>query len=132
ARVRGHEVVLPADGYPVTGIVEERKVGTGQLDAKLANGPLHGPLVEVEAVEQVKAEPPQGLGHVARVVPGVLELGRILVGGVADYQCDALLGVRRRRTQQGERKQPDDKAWHVLPARGDPRAFAGSCSTYGP
>ena len=79
-RVDRHEIVLPPDRHAMARIEEQGKVGAGQLDAELADHPLHGSLVEVMAFKNLEAQPPQRRGHVGGIVLRVLQFRRILIG----------------------------------------------------
>ena len=80
-------------------------LGPDEGGGEIADFSLERRLVEVKAIDDLKAVRPQGRGHVDRVVPGIGQIAGVLVGRVADNQRDALAGMGGRADTE---KQEDD------------------------
>ena len=97
----------------MAGVIEQRDVGALNLPAECLHRLIHRGLVEIElgaAADQREAERGERLGHQRRIVAGIVEPRHVLIGGVADYQCDALFGGGGRhehqRDQERQRQTP--------------------------
>ena len=108
-----NQVIRAGDLDAVAGVIEQRDVGALNLPAERLHRQIHRRLVEIElgtAADQREAEGGECLGHQRRIVAGIVEPGHVLIGGVADYQRDALFGGGRRsedqRDQERQRRIP--------------------------
>ena len=97
-----HEIVLAGDLQSVAGVEQQRHVGVRQLFAEAPHRRAHALIIEVEPADHLEAQSLQRRRHVGGVVGRVLQLRRVLVGGVADHQRHALVG------QGGCRHEPRD------------------------
>jgi hypothetical protein len=61
-------------------------------------------LIEVEAFGDLEAEPLEGYRHVGSVALGILVLGRVPAGRIADHQGDAIFGGSCATVQYGAMK----------------------------
>jgi hypothetical protein len=91
----------------VAGIVEQAGVRALEPGRELVDLVQHGGLVEVDGLDHVEVEPAQGLGDGLGVVG---QVGRVLVGAVADDQCHAAtsIGMSGERNAQTERQRRRD------------------------
>ena len=95
------QIIVVLVRYPVSGVVDQRRLGVRDRIGKLADLVLHVCGAEVIAFDDLEAEPFQRRADRLGVVHRVLEFWRGLIGAVADHQSDALLDVRERR-RRGE------------------------------
>ena len=96
---------MPLHLQAMSGVEEHADLGTNECGGEIADFSLKRRLVQVEAIDDLKAVRPQRRRHVGRVVPGIGQLAGVLVGRVADDQRDALAGMRNRADTK---KQEDD------------------------
>ena len=104
-----NQIVRAGDLDAVAGVIEQRDVGALNLPAERLHRQIHRRLVEIElgaAADQREAERGERLGHQRRIVAGIVEPRHVLIGGVADYQRDALFsGGRRYEDQRDQERQ---------------------------
>ena len=129
--VDGHEIVLVRHQQPMSGVEEHADLGASQGGGEVANFSLERRLVEIEAFDDLEAELLQCGADVGRVVLGVLELGRVAIGGIADDEGDALLRrggdwrlpIRIGDSRSGWKKRSGEKKHERQSCdRGKPRA----------
>ena len=80
----------------MAGIEEQPDVGADQRFRKVAHDAVHAGLVEVATLDHLEAEALERSRHVGGVVARIFQLGGVAVGGIADDERDALLGLRGR------------------------------------
>ncbi len=98
-RVGRDEVVLASNLQAVAGIEEQCHFSARQLLVELADQALHRALVEVHPIKHHEPQPLQSGCNIGRIVQRILELGGLLIGGIADHQSDAVAGSASGCTQ---------------------------------
>ena len=99
----------------VAGIKEQRHIGAFALLAELEQLRRHGVAAEVGALDHVEADVSQHPRHRPGVDRRVRKLRDVLVGGVADHEGDAPVGVRRvAGEQEGRKRHCRDQETHGL------------------
>ena len=94
-RVDRDQEVAPAHLQPVPGVEQHRHVGLAERAGEVAHLEVEAALVEVEPDDDLEPRLLQRGGDVLGVVDGIGERRRMHVGGVADDEREALLGLSR-------------------------------------
>ena len=82
-------------------VKEQPHLGAGNGFGKIADRPVHGSLVEINALDNDEPQLAQGLGDIGGVVLRVGELAGIAVLAVADHKRDAFSLRQNRRSRDG-------------------------------
>ena len=107
----GHEIIGPFYLDAVAGVVEQPDRAARQFGAELADRALQAGAVEIGlrlAADQLKSDRLQRRRDQSRIVFRIGQPRQVLVGAVADDQCDPLCRPRRRRT--GRRADQHEQA----------------------
>ena len=111
----------------VPGIEEDAHLRAHESRGELADLGVECLLAEIEALEHAKAELLQREAHIGGVVPGVLEPGRVPVGGIADDERDAAVRGRRQSARPvrdgrrgGDLEKLPMRGWRAGPACAQP------------
>lgn len=99
----------------MTGVEEQRQLRFVQRLGKISDLSIECRLVEVETLDDLKAELLQDGCHVRRIVLRIVELGCVLIGRVADHEGHPLLCCSRRcnHHEQNEQGNNNRRPYHV-------------------
>jgi hypothetical protein len=97
--VHRHQVIGAVHLDAVTGVIEQRDVGSHQLIAEFLQDAVEGGLVEIDlcaVADQREAEAAQRFRHQLGVVLRIIEPRHVLIAGVTDNECNPRVGECRR------------------------------------
>ena len=92
------EIIGAIDLQTMTGVIEKRHISTFQRTRKITHQTDHLVNIGVETFQHLKSKTLKRRRHGVRIVLGIGQTGRVLIGRVADDEGDPALGLRRRDT----------------------------------
>jgi hypothetical protein len=111
-RIDGDQIVLARYQQSVPGVEEHRRPGGLESSGEVADGLVESGLVEIEGLDDVKAEPCQGGADVDGIVSRVFEPRGVPIGGIADHEGDALLRHGTGRAIRADTGRSGEEDYH--------------------
>ena len=116
------QIIVAVDFDSMTGVVDDRDIGVVRDIGEVAHRASQAGSVEIEpAFDDVEPGAPKQRCHRPRVIDRIGELGHALIGGIADHQRHASVGVRIRHGHSREDCQAKNAETHGPAVRYPPR-----------